>query len=98
MSALGIDVDPGPLALSPSLSQSPSRPRAPGAKPSTLLPNLPAFLAPLLDNLEAIDAIELDARLRRALRIEQRLLSQMAPLLLHVARWRPYRSRGFSNL
>ena len=98
MSALGIDVDPGPLALSPSPSQSPSRPREPRAKPSTLSPNLPAFLAPLLENLESPDAIELDARLRRALRIEQRLLSEMAPLLLEVARSRGYRSRGCSSL
>jgi hypothetical protein len=71
---------------------------APRAKPSTLLPILPAFLAPLLDNLESIDAALLDARLRRALRIEQRLLSEMAPLLLEVARSRAYRWRGFPNL
>ncbi|TMA34702.1 MAG: HNH endonuclease [Deltaproteobacteria bacterium] len=98
MSALGIDVDPGPLALSPSPSQSPSRPREPRAKPSTLSPNLPAFLAPLLENLESPDAIELDARLRRALRIEQRLLAEMAPLLLEVARSRAYRAHGCSSL
>ncbi len=71
----------------------------PSAKPSPhTLANLPAFLAPLLEDLDLIDAIELDARLRRALRIEQRLLSEMAPLLLEVARSRAYRVRGFSNL
>ncbi|TMA23907.1 MAG: hypothetical protein E6J87_24660 [Deltaproteobacteria bacterium] len=77
MSALGVDVDPGPLAIRSSPSESPSRPREPRAKPSTLSPNLPAFLVPLIDNRESADPIELDARLRRALRIEQRLLSEM---------------------
>ncbi len=62
------------------------------------LPNLPAFLTPLVENLEALDATRLDARLRRALTIEQRLLSEMAPLLLEVARARAYRRRGFPNL
>ena len=98
MSALGVDVDSGPLTLRSSPSQSPSRPREPRAKPSTLLPNQPAFLAALLENLESADPIELDVRLRRALRIEQRLLSEMAPLLLEVARSRGYRSRGCSSL
>ena len=38
-----------------------------------LVSDLPTFLAPLLEHLDSIDAVELDARLRRALRIEQRL-------------------------
>ena len=100
MSALGIDVDPGPLALSPSPSQGATRsrdPRASGCAPHSL-PDLPAFLAPLLENRDSIDAIEIDARLRRALRIEQRLLSEMAVLLLDVARARSYRWRGSPNL
>ena len=59
---------------------------------------LPAFLAPLVAGLESADAVELDARLRRALRIEQRLLAEMGPLLLEVARSRSYRVRGCSNL
>jgi hypothetical protein len=71
----------------------------PSAKPSPhAIASLPAFLAPLVEDLDSIDAIELDARLRRALRIEQRMLSEMAPLLLEVARSRAYRRRGFSNL
>ena len=99
-SALGVDVDRGPLTLCCSPGRSPSRPREPGANEcaSHALPDLPAFLAPLVENLESLDAIELDARLRRALRTEQRLLSEMAPLLLEVARSRAYRSRGFPNL
>ena len=47
---------------------------------------------------ESADPVELDARLRRALRIEQRLLSEMGPLLLEVARSRGYRARGCSSL
>ena len=58
----------------------------------------PAFLAPLVEGLDSADAIELDARLRRALRIEQRWLAEIAPLLLEVARSRSYRTRGCSNL
>jgi hypothetical protein len=72
-------------------------PRANGCAPHAF-PNLPSFLAPLLENLEAIDAIELDTRLRRVLQIEQRLLAEMAALLLEVARSRAYRWRGFPNL
>jgi hypothetical protein len=45
---------------------------------------LPAFLLPLLANLDAADPFELDARLRRAVRLEQRLDSQLAPLLREV--------------
>src|SRR5262249_39333287 len=60
--------------------------------------NLPAFLTPLLASLDSIDPIEIDARLRRALKIEQRLLSEMASLLLEVAHSRAYRGRGFSTL
>jgi len=78
-------------------SGSSARP-AQRAKPSTLLASLPAFRAPLVEHLDSADAIELDARLRRALRIEQRLLSEMGPLLLEVARSRAYCSRGCSNL
>ncbi|MGH7338406.1 MAG: HNH endonuclease, partial [Myxococcota bacterium] len=52
----------------------------------------------MLENLDSIDATSLDARLRRALRIEQRLLSEMAALLLDVARAPAYRWRGFPNL
>ena len=55
---------------------------------------LPAFLAPLALGLESADAIVLDARLLRALRIEQRLLAEIGPLLREVARSRGYRCRG----
>ena len=54
-------------------------PPAPEAHP------LPAFLAPLLEGLEDVDAFELDARLRRAFRLEQRLDAEIAPLLRHVS-------------
>ena len=72
-------------------------PRAKGARP-TLSLHLPAFLAPLVEGLESADAVELDARLRRALRIEQRWLAEIGPLLLEVARSRGYRFHGCSSL
>jgi hypothetical protein len=110
MSAIGVDGDPGlatPLHFPRPAKPSPlpvrgsvreSRLPDPHAKPSTLLLQLPAFLAPLLEDLESVDAIELDARLRRALRIEQRWLAEIAPLLLEVARSRSYRFHGCSSL
>ena len=112
MSAIGVDGDPGlttPLhfdrAAKPSTlpGHGPAResrssdPRANGCASHTLA-NLPAFLAPLVEDLDSVDAIELDARLRRALRIELRWLAEMSPLLLEVARSRSYRTRGCSNL
>jgi hypothetical protein len=42
---------------------------------------LPAFLRPLMDGVEDADPFELDARLRRAVRLEQRLDAEIAPLL-----------------
>jgi hypothetical protein len=52
------------------------------ALPAT--PALPAFLAPLLSALEQADAFDLDARLRRAVRLEQRLDAAIAPRLAQV--------------
>ncbi len=46
--------------------------------------DLPAFLRPLMDGLDDADPFELDARLRRAVRLEQRLEAQIAPLLRQV--------------
>src|SRR4030095_6750592 len=60
-------------------------PRANGCAPHGP-PHLPAFLMPLVEDLESCDAIELDARLRRALRIEQRWLAEMSPPLRQVSR------------
>ena len=109
MSALGVDENPGlatplhfPRAANGCAGHGSVRERSPdphadGCAPQGP-PHLPAFLAPLLEELDSIDATLLDARLRRALRIEQRLLSEMAPLLLEVARSRAYRFRGFSDL
>jgi hypothetical protein len=45
---------------------------------------VPPFLRPLLHGLQSADAFELDARLRRARRLEQRLDAEIAPLLRHV--------------
>jgi hypothetical protein len=57
-----------------------------------------AFLRSLVDGLETADAFELDARLRRAVALEQRLDAQMGPLLLSVARARLYRACGCPSL
>lgn len=45
---------------------------------------IPAFLKPLLDGLEEASPHELDARLRRVRRIEQRIDAEIAALLRHV--------------
>jgi hypothetical protein len=45
---------------------------------------LPAFLRPLIADLDAADPFELDARLRRVVRLQQRLDAQLAPLLRHL--------------
>ncbi|MEN8181087.1 MAG: hypothetical protein ABFS46_00980, partial [Myxococcota bacterium] len=55
------------------------------------------FLASLLEGLEDADPCELDARLQRALRLEQQLLARLGPLLLAVARGRLYRRYGFGS-
>ena len=46
--------------------------------------DLPAFLLPLLTDLDSADPFELEARLRRVVRLEQRLDAQLAPLLRQV--------------
>jgi hypothetical protein len=52
----------------------------------TLLPAvLPRFLAPLVDGLDEADAAELDARLRAAVAMEQRLEAALGAHLLGVA-------------
>ncbi len=48
-------------------------------------PDVPPFLASLLDGLASADAFELDARLRRAVALEQRLESELSEHLLAVA-------------
>ena len=112
MSAIGVDGDPGLTTLGHSASCKtvhPSGARAGAREPvarsvckTACAPHgslhLPAFLAPLVEGLESADAIELDARLRRALRIERRWLAEIGPLLLEVARSRSYRFRGCSSL
>ena len=45
----------------------------------------PPFLAALVENLDSADAFELDARLRRAIALEQRLESELGQHLLAVA-------------
>jgi hypothetical protein len=77
----------------------PARPRPGAAAGGAEAPAmLPAFLRPLLEGLAEADAFDLDARLRRALRLEQRLDAEIAPLLRVVTapeyEWRA----GFTTL
>jgi hypothetical protein len=55
-------------------------------------------VTPLLAELERADAFEIDARLRRAIALEQQLDSELAPLLVELARTRARRGRGFPSL
>jgi hypothetical protein len=52
----------------------------------------------LLEGLDRATAFVLDARLRRAVALEQRREADLGPLLLRVARSRLYRLRGYTNL
>jgi hypothetical protein len=56
------------------------------------------LLVSLLEGLDEADPFELDARLRRTIAAEQRLVAQMGPLLLGLARGRLYRAFGFPSL
>ena len=71
---------------------------ADGAPASASLPSAAAFLAALVAELASADAFELDARLRRALRLEQRQLARLGPLLLRVASERGFRDLGYRGL
>jgi hypothetical protein len=74
-------------------------PRSVEATPeATLPPSAAAFLTPLIADLACADAFELDARLRRALRLEQRQLARLGPLLLTVASERGFRDLGYRGL
>ena len=55
----------------------------------------PPTLHSLLDGLDAADAFELDARLRRAVALEQRLEAEAAPLLRRAAAAKLHRRHGF---
>jgi hypothetical protein len=59
---------------------------------------LPAFLEPLLSDLERADAFELDRRLRRLRRLEQRLDAEIGLLLARIARGRGYREVGLPSM
>jgi hypothetical protein len=56
------------------------------------------FVEQILAGLDAADAFELDAQLRRALALEQRLHARMGPWLLEVAEGRLYRGAGCASL
>jgi hypothetical protein len=83
----GVPVEAAPEDRSARTEGAPSEPAVRAApaegEPEATAPHaeLPRFLRPLVEGLEHADAFELDARLRRAVRLEQRLDSEIAPLL-----------------
>ncbi len=85
------------LAAAPA-SAPPAAP--PGAASGVAPPPLavPPFLHALLAGLGEADAFELDARLRRAVALEQRLEAELAPLVRAVAGAGLQRLRGFATL
>jgi 5-methylcytosine-specific restriction endonuclease McrA len=58
----------------------------------------PRFLLALVEGLADADSFELDARLRRAVALEQQLEARLGPLLRRVADGRVHRSLGFATL
>jgi hypothetical protein len=58
----------------------------------------PPFLRELVRGLDGADAFDLDARLRRAMKLAQAFEAQLAPLLLEIASSRRYRALGFPNM
>lgn len=80
----------GPAGASPAGGCSPHAAAAGGA---SVLPELDALLAGLAD----ADAFELDARLRRAVALEQRSEAALAPLLRRAFDARLHRRAGFAS-
>jgi hypothetical protein len=85
----------GDAATSPPAPAPPSQGAALGGPPP---PPPPPFVAALADGLADADAFELDARLRRALRLEAQHLARMAPLLSRVVSHRIHQSLGFRSV
>lgn len=80
-------------AAPPARSTGTAEARPPSAQGSApVRAELPRFLRRLVEGLETASAFELDARLRRVVRLEQRLEAEIAPLLQWVTaseyRWR----------
>jgi hypothetical protein len=77
------EVPPGfTSAAAPAPTRAPAP--APASSPVPKPAERPAFLARLLEGLEDADAFELDARLRQAIRLEQRLDAHVARLVRAV--------------
>ncbi len=104
MSAIPRDTGPGAPAAAASGARSTGPRGAANACAAQGQPDdvsEPAALPPLsalVEGLEAADAFELDARLRRAVALEQRLWAEASPLLAAVARRRAYLARGHRSM
>jgi hypothetical protein len=62
------------------------------------MPDLPPEIAELLARVDELDAFELDARLRRAVALEQRFEAWAGPLLVAAVEGRLHRDLGFTTL
>jgi HNH endonuclease len=100
--AIGLESAPEPPVSSsvendaksvPSETSQP-RERETSHREASVLP----WVVALTRDLDAADAFELDARLRRALALEMRRLSRVAVLLERVAVWGLHRKAGFATL
>ena len=85
------DAQPGVASLGPANGCASGGPGEENPTPWVASPRAAPFLRTLVGGLEEADAFELDARLRRAVRLEQRLHAEMGPLLFELARRRLYR-------
>jgi len=96
---------PGPVRVPDAAPSGPVRVPPPpetlaarACAPSTPPPTPPRFVTALERGLENAGADELDARLRRALRLEAQGLARIAAGLAEVAARRLHRSLGFQSL
>jgi hypothetical protein len=101
LSAIRLEADPGelpPVARRVRSKPSVYEPEPPPASIATPAVAPSPFIAALVAGLDAADPRELDARLCRAAALEQRLLAEIARLLLALAQARGPFALGFRSL
>lgn len=101
IAGIGLDVDPDDVPAARRLrhagaADAPPLP-APDDVPAASV-HAPRFLESLLNELETASPSELDARLRRAVALERRLLARVGPMLLELAASRGYRNLGLRSV
>lgn len=97
VSSLPLEVDPESVPLSDRVRRRlPSR-LEPPCLPPPAGSEAPAFVAALVDGVDDASPAELDARLRRATRLERGLLARIGPHLLDLALSRGWADLGFRS-